>query len=109
MRYHLTFGLMWMINSQESGYFGAKALLSCQEFPTAIFAFNKQFAIGALKAARESGLRVPKDLSLVGVDDVIGEVLQPPLTSVRIPTYEAGETATMLIFERIVGNVSNTS
>ncbi|MEN3183559.1 MAG: LacI family DNA-binding transcriptional regulator [Atribacterota bacterium] len=93
--------------SQESGYLGAKTLLSRQDLPTAVFAFNEQLAIGVLKAARENGLRVPEDLSLVGVDDVIGEVLQPPLTSVRIPTYEAGRTAAMLIFERIAGNVSD--
>lgn len=92
--------------SQESGYLGTKTLLSRSELPTAIFAFNEQLAIGALKAIRESGLRVPEDLSLVGVDDVIGEVLQPSLTSVRIPTYEAGKTAAMLVFERIAGNVS---
>lgn len=91
--------------SQESGYLGAKTLFSLQELPTAVFAFNEQLAIGVLKAARESGLQVPRDLSLVSVDDVIGEVLQPPLTSVRIPTYEAGKTAAMLLFERIGGNV----
>lgn len=44
-----------------------------------------------LKAAREDGIKVPEDLSLVGVDDIIAELLEPPLTSVVIPTYEAGE------------------
>lgn len=91
--------------TQDSGYLGAKALFSRQELPTAVFAFSEQLAIGVLRAARENSLHIPKHLSLIGVDDVIGEVLQPPLTSVRIPTYEAGKTAAMLLFERISGHI----
>jgi LacI family transcriptional regulator len=89
--------------SQESGYLSAKILFTRQDLPTAVFAFSEQLAIGVLKAARESGIKVPEQLSLVGIDDVIGEVLQPSLTSVRIPTYEAGKTAAMLLLERIEG------
>jgi DNA-binding LacI/PurR family transcriptional regulator len=93
--------------SQESGYLGAKTLFARWDLPTAIFAFSEQLAIGVLRAARESGVKIPEDLSLVGVDDVIGEVLQPPLTSVRISTHEAGKTAAMLLFERIEKGLLN--
>jgi len=87
--------------SQASGYLGAKMLFARKELPTAIFAFSEQLAIGVLKAARESSIPIPEKLSLIGVDDVIGEALEPPLTSVKIPTYEAGKAAATLLLERI--------
>ncbi len=87
--------------SQESGYLQAKILFSYPQKPTAIVAFSEQLAIGVLKAAREDGIKVLEDLSLVGVDDIIAEVLEPPLTSVALPTYEAGRTAASLLFSRI--------
>lgn len=87
--------------SQESGYLQAKILFSSPQKPTALIAFSEQLAIGVLKAAREDGIKVPEDLSLVGVDDIIAELLEPPLTSVVIPTYEAGRAAASLLFSRI--------
>ena len=51
-----------------SGLAAARALLDLPERPTAIFAFNDNMAIGALQAARELGLEVPRDLSVVGFD-----------------------------------------
>ena len=52
------------------GYEAARALLDLPEPPTAIFAFNDNLAVGAIHAARERGLGVPEDLSVVGFDDV---------------------------------------
>jgi LacI family transcriptional regulator len=87
--------------SQESGYLSAKVLFGAGVRPTACFAFSEQLGIGVLKAAREEGIRVPEDLSLVAVDDIVAEVLHPPLTSVSIPTYEAGKVAASLLLSRI--------
>ena len=95
--------------SQKSGYLQAKILFSYSQKPTALIAFSEQLAIGVLKAAREDGIKVPEDLSLMGVDDIIAEVLEPPLTSVALPTYEAGRTAASLLFSRVrEGNSSST-
>jgi len=95
--------------SQKSGYLQAKILFSYPQKPTAILAFSEQLAIGVLKAAREDGIKVPEDLSLVGVDDIIAEVLEPPLTSVALPTYEAGRTAASLLFSRLRDGNSSPS
>src|SRR6476661_2434010 len=66
------------------GRAAAEQLLDLPEAPTAIFAFNDNIAIGAMQAARERGLRVPDDLSVVGFDDVEhATVVSPTLTTVR--------------------------
>lgn len=62
---------------------------------TAVFAFNDLMAMGVYQCANERGLRIPHDLSLVGVDnlEVIAAQLQPGLTTVGLPHYEMGKWA----------------
>jgi LacI family transcriptional regulator len=73
-------------------------LLDLHDPPTAIFAFNDNLAIGALQAARDRGLRVPGDLSVVGFDDVEpATIVTPTLTTVRQPLAEMGRTAVSLL------------
>jgi DNA-binding LacI/PurR family transcriptional regulator len=61
---------------------------------TAIFAFNDLTATGAIQALREAGLRVPRDVSVVGFDDVlIAATNNPPLTTVQQPLKSMGQTA----------------
>jgi DNA-binding LacI/PurR family transcriptional regulator len=81
-------------NTQESGYAAAMALLDRQEPPTAILAVTDQFALGALRAAKYRGIRVPEELSVVGFDDVpAAATSDPPLTTVRQPLLEKGRMA----------------
>ncbi len=76
----------------------AAQLLGLPEPPSAIFAFNDSIAIGALRAARERGLRVPDDLSILGFDDVkYAGIAAPPLTTVRQPLADMGRTAVNLL------------
>ena len=85
-----------------SGTAGAKQLLDLAEPPTAIFSFNDGMAIGALQAARERGLRLPEELSVVGFDDTLeAEVACPALTTVRQPLAELGRMAVSLLFRRL--------
>jgi LacI family transcriptional regulator len=81
------------------GYRAACELLDRPDRPTALVGFNDKIAVGALRAARERGLRVPGDLSVVGFDDTtISEATEPQLTTVRQPLAELGRMAvTMLI------------
>ena len=80
------------------GHTAAAQLLDSPSPPTAIFAFNDNLAIGALEAARERGLVVPDDLSLVGFDDSEqAPIVTPPLTSVRQPLTEMGRMAVALL------------
>ncbi len=73
-------------------------LLDAADPPTAIFAFNDNTAIGALRVARERGLRVPEDLSIVGFDDSEqSAIVTPALTTVRQPLAEMGRMAVSLL------------
>jgi LacI family transcriptional regulator len=86
----------------DSGRVAARTLLDLDEPPTAIFAFNDNIAIGALQAARERGVGVPDDLSVVGFDDVeAAEIVTPMLTTVRQPLAEMGRMAVSLL-ERLI-------
>lgn len=62
--------------------------------PTAIFASNDLMALGVIKRAKERGLSIPGDLSVVGFDDIfLAAMIDPPLTTVRHPTIEMGMEA----------------
>ena len=82
----------------EGGRAAAHALLALPEPPTAIFASNDNMAVGAIHAARERGLSVPEDLSVVGFDDAdISRIVSPALTTVRQPLEEMGRMAVSLL------------
>ncbi len=89
---------------RESGYRSSMRLLAMSPRPTAIFAVNDLVALGALLAARELGLNCPKDLSIIGFDNLdIGMFTDPALSSVHQPGYQMGARAARLILERIKG------
>ena len=76
----------------------AAKLLDLPDPPTAIFAFNDNVAVGVMRTARDRGLRVPEDLSVVGFDDSEqAEIVYPALTTVRQPLAEMGRIAVSLL------------
>jgi LacI family transcriptional regulator len=78
----------------ESGVEAARDLLAMPTPPTAIFAGNDEMAIGVMKAARDAGLDVPGDLSIVGFDDLpMASRVWPNLTTVRLPIRDMGRMA----------------
>jgi LacI family transcriptional regulator len=86
------------------GYESVNSLLARPnfDFPTAIFACNDLCAAGAIQALTEAGKSVPSDVSVVGYDDTaFCSVIQPPLTSVRMPIEEMGATAARMLMARI--------
>jgi LacI family transcriptional regulator len=72
-----------------------------EQRPTAVFCYNDRIAMGAYRAARTRGLRVPDDLSIVGYDDqeFIASELDPPLTTLRLPHREMGRLAIQLVLD----------
>lgn len=77
-------------------------LLNLSEPPTALFAGNNVMAMGALTAAQSLGVSIPDDLSLVGFDDPPWfELVYPPLTTIRQPTFTIGQTAADLLLRRV--------
>jgi LacI family transcriptional regulator len=80
----------------------AKALGSRRAMPTAIFAHHDMMAIGAISAAREHGLRIPDDLSIVGYHDLppVADII-PAITSVRLPREELGRLSAELMLSML--------
>ena len=88
--------------SSDEGYRVTTLLLTRGEPFTALFAFNDVSAIGAMQALRESGSRVPEDVSVVGFDDIQSAAYQHPgLTTVRQPLRRMGELAAETLLRRI--------
>ena len=80
----------------ETGREAGAALLEAAEPPSAIFASNDVMAAGVLYAARERGMDVPQDLSIVGFDDTaIAATIWPPLTTVRWPIRAMARSAAL--------------
>jgi LacI family transcriptional regulator len=91
-------------SSPRLGYPYGKQLLATKRRFTALFAYNDISAIGSMRAFQEAGLQVPKDISVVGFDDIQGAAFHyPSLTTVRQPLREMGETAMKTLLERIEG------
>jgi DNA-binding LacI/PurR family transcriptional regulator len=87
---------------EESGWTLANRMLDLVDTPTALFSANNQMTIGALKALRSRGVRIPDQLSVVGFDDLaLGSLLEPPLTCVTRADEEQGELTMRLLLERL--------
>ena len=89
----------------DSGKQAANELLCGRPSPTAIIASNDDMAAGAIVAARELGLDVPGDVSVVGFDDSpIASHTWPPLTTLRQPISEMASTAAVRLIDQVAGN-----
>ncbi len=86
----------------EIGYKPMQALLEKSRDFTAIFCFNDIAAIGAIRALKDAGLSVPRDVSVVGFDDILSAAYySPSLTTVRQPLMEMGKRGAEILLERI--------
>ena len=80
----------------------ATRALAVSPRPTALYALNNFIAVSALRVAREIGLRVPEDLTIVTFDDLPAAfVAEPFLTVTEQPAYEMGQRATALLLDRL--------
>ena len=88
--------------SLVEGREAAKTLLNLQDRPTAIFAASDSLAIGALTAAKDKGLKVPRDISISGFDNVeFTSHCDPPLTTVQVPAAQMGNRAITTLLNMI--------
>ena len=86
----------------HSGYQAMKKLLAAGPQPDGVFCYNDPVAIGAMKALREAGLRVPEDVAVVGAGNVhYSDALAVPLTTIDQKTREIGARAAELLLEQI--------
>lgn len=92
------------ISSEQSGFAAARELMSRGERFDAILAASDLIAIGALHAIQDAGLEVPRDVSIVGYDDLpAANIVNPPLTTVAQDTWRAGEMLVDLLLKQVRG------
>ncbi|RBW68555.1 LacI family DNA-binding transcriptional regulator [Bacillus taeanensis] len=90
--------------SYESGYNQMLKLLALETIPTAVFVFNDEMAVGAIAAVKDSGLNVPKDIAVVGFDNVkMSSVYEPRITTIDQPKYKIGKKAMDLLLKLMSG------
>lgn len=90
--------------SSKEGYDAMMEIIESGNLPSAIFCGNDITAIGAMKAIHKNGLHIPKDISVVGLDNIeISEYFRPSLTTVHVPKEELGKFAVKLLIDRING------
>jgi LacI family transcriptional regulator len=78
----------------NGGYEVMKNLLESADIPNGVFAYSDLIAIGAMRAIREKGLHIPRDIAVVGYDDIeLSSYLEVRLTTVRQPCFEIGKRA----------------
>jgi LacI family transcriptional regulator, galactose operon repressor len=86
--------------SAREGEECVEQLLSASPVPTAVFCANDLLALGLMRGLIKRGISIPRDMALVGYDDVeFASVLSVPLTSIRQPKYELGRAAAGLLLD----------
>lgn len=102
----------WIINCKwhrETCFEETIKLLQSKNRPTAIFVASDQMAIASMAAIHSLGLRIPEDISVVAISDIVESAyLTPPLTTVSIPQKEMGKLATEILLQRINGDSTIT-
>lgn len=88
----------------SSGSAATAQLFQSKDPPTAVFCFNDEMALGALRWLKSTGRSVPQDVSVVGFDDIeFASFCDPPLTTIEQPTREIGNKAMSVLFEMLSG------
>jgi LacI family transcriptional regulator len=86
------------VGDETRGMRAMEELLSLDELPTAVIAFNDIMAYGVMHVIDKEGLRIPNDISVIGFDDIpTSAYIIPPLTTVALPAYRMGQLAMRLI------------
>jgi LacI family transcriptional regulator len=93
----------------ESGVRAADEILDGGPRPTAVLAANDMMALGVMKAFRARGIAIPRDISVVGFDDIAFAALSdPPLSTVCLPREDLGRGATAALFRNLDGGSHGT-
>ena len=88
----------------RKGYVQMQHLLALPEPPTAVFTVSDRAAFGAMDAIKDAGLRIPDDISVVGIDDVRDSAFStPPLTTFSVPKYDLGRRSVYILHDLING------
>lgn len=90
--------------NEDTAYEAAHLLLSKENRPTAIVCTVDSFAIGAMRCAKDLGLSIPRDISFIGIDDILlSRYIEPKLTTIGIDKVKMGEMAMDMLLQKIKG------
>lgn len=107
VRPELTVQLKLMVSTPELGFEPACELLNRKAHFTALVCYDDIAAIGAIRAIREHGLRVPEDISVVGFDDIQSAAFyNPSITTIRQPLHQMGTIAARVLLQRVRGEAA---
>jgi LacI family transcriptional regulator len=96
--------------TREAGAVAMKQMLAAGAAPQAVVCSNDLIALGAYDALRDAGLRVPQDISVTGHNDMpLVDMVDPPLTTIRLPHRELGWRSAEMLFEEIDGAAMSAS
>lgn len=91
-------------HTEQSGYRLGQRLMAVKHRPDAILTCNDNIAIGLYRAIAEKGFSIPDDVAVASFNDIsVAQFMNPPLTTIRLPAEEIGETAVELLLERVAG------
>jgi LacI family transcriptional regulator len=86
----------------DGGYRAARKILRNKDLPTAIICSNDLTAIGAMKAFQSGGVKIPDDISIIGLDNIaLTEIVSPELTTIELERYKIGKTAMEMLLNRM--------
>lgn len=101
----LTTNMQWIqidANDEGSAYHCMKNILASHPLPTAVFCSSDIYAIAAIRCIKECGLKVPEDISVISIDDIIiSRYTDPMLTTVKIDKIQMGRIAMDLLIKKI--------
>lgn len=107
-QHHLPIKQEWILNchwEKQLCYEMTTTLLQSNDRPSAIFASSDHMAIACVSAIINMGLKVPDDISIIGISDIEeAKYLVPPLTTISVPQYEIGRIAANMLLARINGD-----
>ncbi len=93
-RHHLSVRVQPGNFTEQSGYQAAQAIIASGDLPDAVFCANDQMAIGFIRAMHDHGLEAPRDIAVVGFDDIqVARYMHPPLSTIGASRREWGGTA----------------
>lgn len=100
----------WIIDcgwDRQRCFSETQKLISSSDRPTAIFVASDNMAMACMSAITQAGLKIPDDISVIGISDVPeSRYLTPPLTTVAIPQRDLGEVAAQVLIQRIEGDMT---
>lgn len=103
----------WVVKGEftrSSGKSACSTLLTLANKPEVIFAANDMMAFGCYEAIKDKGLKIPRDIAVVGFDDIyISKYMNPPLSTVKINIIKVGKSAAEILLHKLDAENSNSS